>query len=532
MKKFFAIVLSVLMVLSLAACSGKDNTTESGDKKTDAPKKEWGDTLRVGVDGEPDSLFAAKQQNKSDNRVNSSLFNYLVEWDDEAKAAKPSLATSWEWVGDDYTKIRFTLRDDVYFSNGEKMVGEDVTESLRYSCVNHANYTVMFDPDNFVVEDDTHVLITLSQPYPNLIDCLGCDYYTVFDWSAFKADVDAKGQEKAEAEWMRNPIGTGPYILKEWKDGDHITLVRNEKYWDKENMPYFAKIEYYFIGDPAARVSALEAGTIDVSYNLPVKQIAEMESKGLTVNPYEENVAQPLSINMRNNPALADELVRKAIFYAIDKNALADAYHQGKGSYSKSPLTGQTSPYYYECENFSQDLDVAKAALAEAKAKNGWTDKDLTFTLWHIAGTDKSQVELLQFYLGEIGITINIEEADFATVLFEHLFKGDSTIGFGENDLWDTTRMLDLVDNRVPTSWNAYVGEHEQELYDLIDAAKAASGDARKEAYNKVQQFCADHYVVTTVDCVLLPDAWANGLTGMKYDAHCWPNVWAMHPVD
>lgn len=370
-----------------------------------------------------------------------------------------------------------------------------------------------------------YVIIALSKPYGNLLDILGCDYYTVFDWSAFEADgCDA-------ATWVRNPIGSGPYKLVEWIDGDHITLERNENYWDKDNMPYYKYIEYYFIADQAARTSALEAGTVDVAFNVSLNLVGEMEAAGLIVNPYSENVVQPLCFNMAACPSLADENVRKAMFYAIDKAALAEAYHKGYGVNGSSPLTGPNSPYYFECETFVQDLTIAQEALNAAIAENGWTAEDLTYTYWAISGEDSSQVELLQYYLSTIGITLKIETADFAVVLFEHLFVGDTSISISENDTWDATRMLEMLDSRIATSFNAYVGEYEEELHNLIDAAWAADDASRYEAYAAVQQFCADHYVTTAIDNVLLTDAWSSSITGMLYDAHCWPNCWAMRPA-
>lgn len=541
MKKTLALILAALMCLAMVACTKKgDTTTETTSSApaatdapaaaTDAPAAKDDGILRVAVDGEPASLFAAYQQSKVDNRVNSSMWNYLVEWDDVNKVAKPSIATSWEWI--DATHIRFTIRDDVLFTNGEKLVAEDVAQSLAYSCENHQRYTGMFDVPNFVVEDDTHVVIALNRPYGNLLDILGCDYYTIFDWSAFEADG------KDTAKWMRDPIGSGPYKLVEWVSGDHITLERNENYWDKDNMPYFKQIVYYFIADQAARTNALEAGTVDVAYTIAVNQIEELKKAGLTVNPYNQNVTQPLTFNQSlkedgtvRNPALCDENVRKAIFYAIDKSALAEAYHMGYGLDNKSSLTGPNSAYYYECETFSQNLDIAKAAMDEAIAQNGWTAEDLTFTMYGVAGSDLSQYELLQYQLSQIGITIKIEAVDLSVMLFEHLFVGDSSIGIAENDTWDVTRMLELVDSRVPTSFDAYRGEKEEELHNLIDAAWAADDASRYEAYAAVQQFCADHYVTTVIDNCLFVDAWNSAYTGMLYDAHCWPNVWAMHPV-
>ena len=545
MKKAIASVLAASMALSLAACGGSGSssaaastadstasTAEAVDLNQEAVEGISDDAvLRVAIDGEPDSLFAAYQQNKADNRVNSSMFNYLVEWDDEAKEAKPSVATEWEWIDD--THIRFTLRDDVKFTNGETLVAEDVAESLAYSCQYHATYTQMFDPDNFVVEDDTHVVLALSRPYGNLLDILGCDYYTIFDWSAWEADNESMGADDALAKWIRDPVGSGPYKLVEWIDGDHLTLERNEDYWDKDNMPYYKQIVYSFIADMPARASALEAGTVDVAYNLASSQIDELKSAsiGLTVNPYNQNVVMPLTFNMHKCPALADENVRKAIMYCIDKAALADAYGNGYEISGKSSLVAENSAYYAEVETFSQDLDVAKEAIDAAIAENGWTADDLTFTTWSVSGSDTSQVELLQYYLSTIGITLNIESADFATVLFEHLFVGDTSISIAENDTWDVTRMLNMLDSRIETSYDSYTGEYEDELHDLIDAAWAASEDDRYDAYKAVQQFAADHYLTTALNTCLYTDAWSNTITGMKYDAHSWPNVWAMRPV-
>ena len=545
MKRALASILAMVMLLSLVACGGGESAnSDPGSENTGSATQESANpnpnqeavegisddaVLRVAIDGEPDSLFAAYQQNKADNRVNSCMFNYLVEWDDDAKASKPSVATEWEWIDD--THIRFTLRDDVYFSNGEKLVAEDVAQSLAYSCEYHATYTTMFDPDNFVVEDDTHVVIALTQPYGNLIDILGCDYYTIFDWSAWQADCASKGDEAALSAWIRDPVGSGPYKLVEWIDGDHITLERNEDYWDKDNLPYYKQIVFSFIGDIAARASALQAGTVDVTFQIASNQIEELQAAGLTVNPYNQNVVIPLSFNQKRNPALADENVRKAILYCIDKAAIADAYGNGYELHGNSPLVAPNSPFYADVETFSQDLEIAQAALDEAIAANGWTAEDLTFTIWTIAGADTSKEELLQYYLSTIGITVNLESADFATVLFEHLFVGDTAISLGENDTWDVTRMLNFLDSRIPTSYDAYVGEYEDELHDLIDAAWAADDASRYDAYKAVQQFAADHYMLTAICSCLYTDAWNSSITGMKYDAHSWPNIWAMRPV-
>ena len=111
------------------------------------------------------------------------------------------------------------------------------------------------------------------------------------------------------------------------------------------------------------------------------------------------------------------------------------------------------------------------------------------------------------------------------------MFVGDWSIDIAENDTWDVTRMLEMVDNRVSTSYGAYRGELDDELYALIDTASSADDASRYDAYAAVQQFCADHYVTSAIDNVIQVDAWNSAYTGILYDAHCWPNIWAMRPV-
>jgi len=304
MKRAITLILALVMVLSLAsvAFAAEDLNADKNVAAVEGISEDA--VLRVACDGEPDGLFPGYQQNKVDNRVNSAMFNYLTEWDDVAQTWKYSIATDHEWIDD--THVLFTIRDDVYFSNGELLVAEDVAKSLAYQVTEatHASYNYMFDPEGMEVVDDTHVIVALSEHYGNLLDILGCDYYTIFDWSAFEADgLDT-------AVWTRNPVGSGPYMLEEWLPGESITLVRNENYWDKDNMPYYQSIVFYFIADQASRASALEAGTVDVAFNVAVNQIEELEAAGITVNPYNQNVTSPLQFTMTNEayPALAATL--------------------------------------------------------------------------------------------------------------------------------------------------------------------------------------------------------------------------------
>jgi len=533
-KKALALALVCALALSvLAGCtSGQQpsdtpgtsndpgtNTNEPVDNPNLVPAEGTSEeTLKVACDGEPTSIFPNYVTNKTSNRVDSCLFDTLVRWNDETKTAEPSLATKWEQIDD--LHWQFTLRDDVYFTNGEKLTANDVIASLQASydyTLNH--YTLWLDPAECEVVDDPTVIIGLSRIYNNLPEILGCTYYAIFSAKAF----EEVGND--ETVFAVNPVGSGPYKLESWETGSKLTLVRNDDYWGE--LPYYKYIEFSFISDPVARVNALEAGDVQLAFNIPTAQIEELQGyDNLYVNIYEQNVGVPIWLTMKNTPSLQDENVRKAIFLAIDKELLVQAAYGGYGTASHSSVTGQSSPYYFESETYAQDVETAKQLIADS----GWSAEDLTYTTYAVNGGSTAHYEVLKAQLDAIGVTLNIETVDL-TVMLEHSWVGEIPIGFAENDNWDVGRMLEFADSRIETSWNAYVGEGEEELHALIDAAWAASDEERYDAYAAVQQWLSDHYVCTNLCDVVMPDAWAANLTGVVYDAHCWPNIYNVRPL-
>ena len=533
-KKALALALVCALALSvLAGCtSGQQpsdtpgtsndpgtNTNEPVDNPNLVPAEGTSEeTLKVACDGEPTSIFPNYVTNKTSNRVDSCLFDTLVRWNDETKTAEPSLATKWEQIDD--LHWQFTLRDDVYFTNGEKLTANDVIASLQASydyTLNH--YTLWLDPAECEVVDDTTVIIGLSRIYNNLPEILGCTYYALFSAKAF----EEVGND--ETVFAVNPVGSGPYKLESWETGSKLTLVRNDDYWGE--LPYYKYIEFSFISDPVARVNALEAGDVQLAFNIPTAQIEELQGyDNLYVNIYEQNVGVPIWLTMKNTPSLQDENVRKAIFLAIDKELLVQAAYGGYGTASHSSVTGQSSPYYFESETYAQDVETAKQLIADS----GWSAEDLTYTTYAVNGGSTAHYEVLKAQLDAIGVTLNIETVDL-TVMLEHSWVGEIPIGFAENDNWDVGRMLEFADSRIETSCNAYVGEGEEELHALIDAAWAASDEERYDAYAAVQQWLSDHYVCTNLCDVVMPDAWAANLTGVVYDAHCWPNIYNVRPL-
>lgn len=524
-----------LMLTLLVSCGGgtsaqSDNssqelgqTSSSADTSTDNQATTSDETLIIAMDGEPTSLFPNYQTDKVAARVDACLYDTLVRWDDETGSPVPCLATEWNW--DDELHITFTLRDDVVFSNGETLTANDVLESFRISATNTvSSFCNMVDVDNCEIIDDTHIKVALTEPYSNFVDILGSNYFAIFSAKAFEdagEDLDA---------FARNPVGSGPYILSEWKEGESITLTRNENYWDTENVPYYQTMCFYFIGDSASRVTALQSGSAQVAFNVDAAQLPALESDtSITINPYIQNVTNVLMFDTVNFPVLADLNVRRAILLGINKDELTATQFQTYSSTSHSSFVSTGSPYYADVDE-DQDIELAKQLIADS----GYSAEELTFTVYGISGNSTSHLELFQAQMKEIGVTINIETLDLASY-FAVCDANEVPISFAEGNCWDSTSMTDLIDSRVETpNLNfTYMGDKQDELHAMIDAAhNATSEDDKKAALLEVQQFLVDNAVCTAVNDTMFADAWSSDLTGMTYDVRGWPVVSFVRPVE
>ena len=185
MKKLIALLLALVMVFALCACGGskteapkteepKTDTSGSGTAKTDTPKTDAPATppaeppaepqvLRVAFRGDPNSLCHVITAVASANTpAHQLMMDRLFEYDYTTGSVTPMLATGWEPI--DGTHYRVKLRDDVYSWNGDKFTASDVVYTVKSAIDStlHGRYYGNFDIDNFVVEDDSTVIIALT----------------------------------------------------------------------------------------------------------------------------------------------------------------------------------------------------------------------------------------------------------------------------------------------------------------------------------------------------------------------------------
>ena len=238
--------------------------------------------------------------------LSTQMFNTLIVRNADFTGYDPCLATEWSWENDN-TDLVFTLRDDVFFHNGEKMTAEDV--AFSYNTIIGAGYAdcATSAMDSMEVRDDSHVVLHFKSEYGPALEACATDYMCVFPQAYYEADPDG---------FTRNPCGTGPYKFVEWVAGDRITMTSNEEYW--QGTPAIKDITFKVFEDASIGTLALESGEIDVHIAPPQSDV-----QNILANPdlqYDETLSTTTTWVIFNfNGIFADENLRLAVAHAIDK---------------------------------------------------------------------------------------------------------------------------------------------------------------------------------------------------------------------
>ncbi len=243
---------------------------------------------------------------------------------------QPGLAESWE-VSDDGLVWTFKIREGVTFSDGTPCDANAVAWSLNWTIENEIE-TFSFYLINFaevVALDDTTVQVTLSDPVGNM------EYLLMYVWILPESIWGAKSvDEIMEFEDIAAATGSGPYILKEWSEGEYMILEANKDYW--RTTPVIDEIIYHEYATEDATVQALLAGEIDVidAGTIPSTAVQTLqESENVSVPIMESTTIDELIINSHENgtqPAsLWDENIRLAMAYAIDQQQIINVAYLG-----------------------------------------------------------------------------------------------------------------------------------------------------------------------------------------------------------
>jgi len=389
--------------------------TGFGAIAADAQQATKGGVLNVALFPEPPMAVSAFNSSTYVGLLSTKMFDGLVTYTFDMKP-QPMLATSWEIAPDGLT-YTFKLRPNVKWHDGKPFTSADVKYSLEkvWSKLHPRGRTTYQNVTSVETPDDTTVVLKLSKPTPILMKSLSS-----YESQVIPKHIFDDGTDIARHPGMNAPIGTGPFVFKEWKKGEYILMERNPDYWDQPK-PYLDKIVWKIIPDAAARAAALETGEADftafsaVSIS-EIKRLASLPQLAVETKGY-EYLAPLFLLELNNrNEYLAKVEVRQAISHAIDRKFLIDNVWEGYGTVLTGPIPPTNVEYYTKDVPDSVSYDPKKAAelLEKAGYKVGPGGKRFKLRLEVVAVADTlpPSGEYIKQALGKVGIDVELRNID------------------------------------------------------------------------------------------------------------------------
>ncbi|OIJ16934.1 nickel ABC transporter, nickel/metallophore periplasmic binding protein [Anaerobacillus alkalidiazotrophicus] len=416
-KKQFLFMSAMIFILSitLLGCSGSSesvensaSTSESSNMITFAWPRDIGD-LNPHLYN-PSQLFAQ-----------SMVFEPLVSYQDGGEL-KPHLAKSWK-VSDDGKEYVFNLRQDVKFSDGASFNAEIVKKNFDAVLNNvdlHSWLGFIPKVTQTEVIDEYTFKLTLNEPYyPTIQELAVVRPVRFLGETGFPQDGDtSKGIEK--------PVGTGPWVLDEYKVDEYAIFKRNDNYWG--DLPSVEQIKVKVVPDAETRVLAFEKGDLDLVYGegvISLDSFIQLESTG----SYETSISEPVATRQlvmnTNIEQLSDIRVRQALHYGFNKEAMVQGVTSGveeKADYilpTNFPYTSNVdvTTVNYDVDKAKQLLDEADWKLPEGKDIREKDGKPLEIELMYNSAESiqKTMAEILQSEWAALGVKLNIVGVELTT---------------------------------------------------------------------------------------------------------------------
>ncbi|PKO65963.1 MAG: ABC transporter substrate-binding protein [Betaproteobacteria bacterium HGW-Betaproteobacteria-16] len=323
------------------------------------------------------------QNNALANGVHAAVYESLVYYNSRTFKPEPMLASGWTQVSP--TQLRITLRSGVKFHDGSPFTADDVVFSIERAMSKTSNFTVYTQGITKVVKvNPTTVDIITGGPNPVLINQMTELRMMSKAWAEKNNSVapkDIKTQDENFAH--RNANGTGPFMLKEWQPDQKIVLVKNPSWWGSAEGNV-TEIVYSPVKNVATRMAALLSGEVDfvldpspqdlprVRSNADLKVIDGVENRTIFFGMDQFRDELPGS-NVKGKNPLKDQRVRKALYQAIDMNAIARVTLRGLGQPTGALVAPQVAGWTEAIHaRYPFDVAASQKLLADAGYKDGF----------------------------------------------------------------------------------------------------------------------------------------------------------------
>jgi peptide/nickel transport system substrate-binding protein len=481
-KSFWSLLMLLTLVFVLAACGDSDSS--DGDDNNDDGSSKSGGTLVFGRGGDSVSLDPGVVTDGESFKVTQNIFETLLNFGEQDTTINPGLAKEWT-VSEDGLTYTFILQEGVKFHDGTDFNAEAVVKNVkRWQAGNAEDYYYFSSMFGDIITDvkadgDNTVVFTLDRPQAPFLKNLAMSPFGIASPTAF---------EKDGANFGQNPVGTGPFKFVEWRATESITIEKFADYW-QEGLPKLDKVIFKVYADNTARLNALVSGEIDLADGINPSDRGSIEGNS-ALQLIERPSMNIGYLGLTNTRAPFDnKLVRQAVNYAIDKQAIVDAFFEGGAEVAANPMPPSISGYNESVDPYPYDPEKAKALLAEA----GYDGKEIELWAMPVARPympDAAKVaEVIKQNLEAVGIPAKIVSYEWAVYLDKAKNgEADAFMLGWTGDNGDADNFLYTLLSKETIGSNNYAYYSSDEVSALLKEAQSETDEAkRNELYKEAQ---------------------------------------------
>jgi peptide/nickel transport system substrate-binding protein len=394
-------------VLLAAGCGGGGGSQTAGTAPTAGTGKK---VITIGLKADPPTLDPSTSTALVDRMVYASLYDKLFDIDPSGKIV-PMLVSSYE-VSPDGKTYTLKLKEGVKFHDGTDFDAEAVKFNFERNMNGEKSRrkSELKVVDSVTAVDKHTVKIQLKEPFAPLLSILADRSGMMVSPAAVKQYGD---------DFLNHPVGTGPFVFVEHVKGDHVTLKRNDNYWNgKVNVD---EVTYKVFTNGTAKVQNLRSGMLDIIDEVPVKEIPAIKGDANL-----QLVAEPsmgyMGFYLNNSkPPFDNKYLRQAVERAIDREAVVKVLFNGYALPGRSPFAPGNLAYSSDLDKpVKPNPDEIKQLLAKGGKPNGFS-----FKLNIATSTENEQFgAVIQNMLKPYNINVQLEKLEFGQ-LIEKGDKGD-----------------------------------------------------------------------------------------------------------
>ncbi|GAB4388210.1 MAG: peptide-binding protein [Thermodesulfovibrionales bacterium] len=450
--------------------------------------------ITVGSLADAKRLLPLLATDSASGEVSGLIFNGLVKYDKNI-VLTGDLARSWE-ISEDGLEIIFHLREGVLWQDGEEFTADDVIFTYRKVTdpTVPTPYSSNYGPVEKVEALDRYtVRVTYSEPFAPALESWGM---------GILPRHLLEGKDIASEKYSRNPVGTGPYRLKEWVTGQKIVLEAFDGYF--EGRPGVDKYVMRIIPDTATMFLELKFGGIDYMGLTPPQYKLNAETE--LFRKYFQRFRYPafsftyLGYNLLD-PRFQDVRVRRALAHAINKQDIIDGVLLGYGTPSTGPFPPESWAFNPDVRDPGYDPEKARALLAEAGWRQGpdgrlmKDGKPFRFTVLTNQGNAQrlKAAQIIKENLKAVGVEMDIKVLEWQALLHEFIDKKRFEaiiLGWALSrdpdvyDIWHSSKTAEGEFNFV-----SYKNEEVDRL--LLEGRRTFDMEARKRIYHRIHEILA-----------------------------------------